>query len=80
MELFLGVCVSLLLEAIKKYFKTDPFVTMVILVGVSLICSTLYYTLSTYTPGFWAASLQILAYAGAFHNFILRRMADPNEK
>lgn len=71
MEYFLGVLASMVAQIIKKLFGTDTLGTYVALGIVTLVCATVAVAFQD-TP-LWASFLQVLATAGAFHNFIIRR-------
>lgn len=71
MEYLLGVAVSLVVEAVKKFVKDDPFTTHVVLFAVSVLGAGLYVFFST--QDFWPVIVQVLVSAAAFHNLVLRR-------
>lgn len=70
MEYILGVIVSLIVQKTKKY-SVNTYVTLLLIsVGASLG----YFLLNQY--GYWTTLAQILITAGAFHNFIIRRVEE----
>lgn len=71
MEIIIAAAVSLIVQAIKKLVGTSEFGTLAAVLVVSLIGGAAYYFLQD--TAFWTAFLQILAYAGAFYTFIIRR-------
>lgn len=71
MELILGSAVSLLVQWLKTKFSTSEYVTLTVLLGVSLVASAAYtYLVAT---GYWQTVLSVLLTAGAFYTFILAR-------
>ena len=71
--IILGVGVSLLLQVLKKYSssKLNTYIILFILVTVA---SILYHFLVQ--TSYWTDIVQILATAGAFHNFVIRRFEE----
>lgn len=71
MEYILGVIVSVLTQALKRWFGTEPFTTQVVVLVLSLVAG-IAYTLLYHSP-WWSSIVTVLATAGATHNFILRK-------
>lgn len=74
MDIILGAVVSLLVQGIKKYFLTDEYTTLVIVVGVSFLGAILYVWLIH--AGLWESFLRILVAAGAMYTYIIQRFKD----
>ena len=68
--LFGGVIVSLIVQALKKFFGTDRLVTITICVGLSLLGGLAYTLLNN--AGLWEQAVQIFAVSGAFYVFIVK--------
>ena len=78
MEYLLGVGVSLLVRGLKKLFNTDGLGTGFILLVVSIILAFWWNLVNDL--GFGVALVQILTVAGAFHEFIIRKLPkEPRE-
>ena len=71
MEYVIGVAVSLVVEALKRYFGVNALGTYVAIACVSVFGAGIYVLLSS-SP-FWPVIVQVIVTAGAFHNFIIRR-------
>ena len=72
MEYLLGVVVSIIVEAAKKYFDANIMGTYFLLLVVSLVGATGYYFVSHSV--YWATIVEILTIAAAFHNLVIRRL------
>ncbi len=72
MEYLLGVVVSLVVEAAKKYLNSNTAGTYFILLVVSVAGATVYYYLAH--SAYWAIIVEILTIAAAFHNLVIRRL------
>ncbi len=68
--LFIGVLVSLVVQAVKKYLKTTTLGTLLAVAALSVGTAAAVYFLKMY--GLYESILQILATAGAFYAFIIR--------
>jgi len=68
--IFGGVVVSLLVQALKKFFGTSRLVTITICVVLSLIGGLAYSLLNRY--GIWEQAVQMFAVSGAFYAFIIK--------
>lgn len=69
---FGGVIVSLIIEAIKKYFDGNTFATMTAVVILSLMGGALYTTLTHF--GMWESFVGVFISAGAFYAFIIKNI------
>ena len=76
MEYLLGVVVSIIVEAIKRYSGSNKIATYLILLVVSVAGATGYYYLAH--SAYWATIGQILVIAAAFHNLVIRQLFPPN--
>jgi len=74
MEYLLGVVVSLLTQAAKKWGQTDMLGTHLALLSLSIIGASAYVYLSA--SDLWPAIVQILLTASAFHNLVIRKLED----
>lgn len=74
MEYLLGIAVALIVEAIKKFVKNDPFTTHLVLFVVSIAGAGLYVWASS--QDFWPAVIGIAVVAAAFHNLVIRKFTD----
>lgn len=72
--IFGGVVVSLVVQFVKSYFKTNTAATMLVVVGLSLVGGVGYMALLHF--GLWQSFLQVLVAAGAFYAFILKNVTD----
>ena len=71
MEYLLGVVVSLVVEASKKYLGTDTLGTHAALLAVSIFGAATYVWFRD--ASFWPLIMQTIMVAAAFHNLILRK-------
>lgn len=71
MEYILGVVVSVVVEVMKKYGKLSSIGTMICLLALSIVVGQAWVLLQT--SGHWEQIVQVLGYAAAFHNLVLRR-------
>lgn len=71
MEYLLGVAVSLIVEAVKKWINDDTFTTHVVLFALAMAGGGLYVWASA--QDFWPTVMQVLVVAAAFHNLVLRK-------
>ena len=71
MEIILGIGISGLIQWLKNKYKTNEYMTLLVLAGVAILGSLLYTGLSS--TGYWDALYQILVTAGAFYAYILKR-------
>lgn len=71
MEYILGVIVSLVAQGAKKYLKSDPLTTQLIVVVLAMLAAGFYVWFKD--TGIWETILSVLVTAGATHNFILRK-------
>ena len=78
MEYLLGVVVSLIVEAAKKYLNTNTVGTYFILLVVSVLGAAGYYYASH--SAYWPTALQILISAAAFHNLVIRQLTGNNQQ
>jgi len=67
-----GVILSLVVEMIKKYFKTSPNLTLTAVVVLSLVIGAIYYQFST-NVALWEAVGGILMTANSFYGLIIKR-------
>lgn len=67
----IGAIVSLVVQVIKTYAKTDDTKTLISVVAVSLLAGGIYAFVKD-TP-YWQPVLNILAFAGSVYTFIIRR-------
>lgn len=74
MEYILGVAVSLIVEAAKKYFDTNTVGTYSVLLVASIAGATGYYFLAH--SGYWTTIAEILTIAAAFHNLVIRQLSN----
>jgi hypothetical protein len=72
MELILGSVVSLIVQGIKAKKGTSEYLTLVIVVAISVLAAGAYTYLSD--AGLWDSVVRILTTAGAFYAFILQRL------
>ncbi len=72
MEYLLGVVAALLVEAAKKYLKSNTAGTYFILLVVSVAGATGYYYIAHSV--YWSTIVEILTIAAAFHNLVIRRL------
>jgi hypothetical protein len=77
MEYLLGVVVSIIVEATKKYLNANVAGTYFILLVVSVAGASGYYFLAHST--YWSTIVEILTVAAAFHNLVIRRLSSPNQ-
>jgi hypothetical protein len=75
--LFVGVLVSLVVQAAKKYLGTTSLGTLV-LVAVLSVAAAAVVVYAKYA-GFYEGLLNILATAGAFYAFIIRTLENKDE-
>lgn len=66
-----GVAVSLLVQWLKKQFGTNEYMTLVVVLAISLIAAGVYTYLIA--AGYWESVLAVLLTAGSFYTFILAR-------
>ena len=78
MEYLLGVVVSIIVEATKKYLNSNTPGTYFILLVVSVAGATGYYFLAH--SSYWATIVEILTVAAAFHNLVIRRLTDSSNQ
>jgi CHASE2 domain-containing sensor protein len=72
MELIiLGSAVSLLVQWLKTMFGTKEYLTLAILLFISLVAAVCYTYLVAI--GYWQTVAAILLTAGAFYTFVLQR-------
>lgn len=71
MEYIIGVIVSLVVQAVKKYAGDSDWLKMAIVLILSIFASAIYYFVKD--TAFWQTLLQILTTAGATYTFIIRR-------
>ncbi len=71
MEYIIGVIVSLVVQAVKKYAGDSDWLKMAIVLILSIFASAIYYFVKDTT--FWQTLLQILTTAGATYTFIIKR-------
>ncbi len=74
MEYLLGVIVSLIVEAAKKYFDTNTVGTYAVLLVTSILGASGYYFLTH--SAYWTTIAEILTIAAAFHNLVVRRISN----
>lgn len=77
MEYLLGVIVSLIVEAVKKYLNSNTAGTYFILLIVSVLGATGYYFLAH--SSYWVTIVEVLTIAAAFHNLVIRRLNSGNQ-
>lgn len=77
MEYIIGVAISLLMQAIKRFLGTNAFGTNVALFIVSLAVAGLYVALAG--TAIWDTAMQVFVTASAFHNIIIRRVEDEED-
>ena len=73
MEIIIGSVVSIITQLFKK-FKFGRTTVLAFVVALSLLTAVGYQYLNA--SGYWQSFGMILASAGAFHNFILRRFEE----
>lgn len=78
MVYFLGVIVSLIVEAIKRWVGTSTPWTYVCLVLVSLIGGWVYVMFQN--SSYWETIVQIVTTAAAFHTLLLKRLLPSTEQ
>ena len=71
MDLILGAVVSLIVQLIKKYLKTQEWVTLLTVLVLSILASIGYSLFTAY--GLWDKVYPVLITAGAIYTFIIRR-------
>lgn len=71
MELILGAVVSLIVQGLKKKFIISEYVTLLVVLTISIAASVAYTTLVA--VGMWETVAQVLITAGAFYSFVLAR-------
>ena len=71
MEIILGAAVSIVVQIIKQVAGTKKWITLLIVLILSLIAAIVYSILSVSVV--WDKILPILITAGAVHNFIIRQ-------
>lgn len=72
MDYFLGVAVSLTVEAIKNRYGTNTIGTMLSLLLVSLVGAAGYVYLSS--QEYWVTITTVILAASTFHNLVLRQI------
>lgn len=78
MEILVGVLVSIVVQIIKKYFKTGSWQSW----GIALVLSVAgaaIYTMVVDTP-IWPVILSTLTTAGAFYSIIISRLESMTDK
>lgn len=71
MLIIFGALVSLLVQILKNVAKTSEYMTLAIVIGVSLFAAGAYYMLTAFN--LWMAFAAILTIAGAIYAFIIAR-------
>lgn len=71
MEYILGVIVSLIAQAWKRFLGTDTLGTYIGVAAISMLAAGFYVIVKD--TSVWPVLVQVLVTAGAFHNFVLRR-------
>lgn len=71
MEIILAAVVSLLTQIVKKWAGTKEYLTLAVVIALSLAVAGIYQ-LAVYT-GYWEMVANILILAGAIYTFIIRR-------
>lgn len=74
MEILIGALISGLVEVIKKYLGSTPWVTRFILAVFSLVAAGIYYTISYF--GYWETFYKIILSAGAIYAFVIRPLTE----
>ena len=71
MEIIVGAAVSLLVQWLKGKFQTSEYMTLLVLLLVSIAGAAVY----TYfvNVGIWEAVANVLVLAGAFYTFVIAR-------
>ena len=72
--LFVGVIVSLVVQAIKMYFGTNTTGTLLAVAVLSLVAA--FGAVELQSLGYWTSFLQILTVSGAFYGFIVKNSTD----
>jgi len=67
----IGAAVSILVQYLKNKFRTESNITLVIVLGVSIVCGTAYYFVKD--TNLWEPIIAILGFAGAVYTYILKR-------
>ncbi len=71
MDIILGAVVSAIVQIIKKFGRENEWITLAIVVVLSVLASIFYSLFSEY--GLWDKIIPILMTAGAIYAFIIRR-------
>ena len=67
----IGAVVSLIVQYLKNKFETESKMTILIVIGISLVAGTIYFFLKD--TNYWTAVLSILGFAGAVYTYIVKR-------
>ena len=67
----IGAVVSLIVQYLKNKFETESKMTLLIVIGISLVAGTIYFFLKD--TNYWTAVLSILGFAGAVYTYIVKR-------
>ncbi len=71
MEIIFSAGTALLVQWIKKNFKTSEYQTLGVVLAVSIIAAALYTALVA--TGYWESFVGILVSAGAIYTYIIAR-------
>jgi hypothetical protein len=71
MEIIVGAVVSLIAQVVKKYFGTNEYTTLAVVLGLAIVGAFAYSVLVS--VGYWENFLLVLTSAGAFYTFIIER-------
>jgi hypothetical protein len=71
MEIFLAAAASLLVQTLKNVFETSEYMTLAVLLVVSLGIAGVYASLQSL--GLWETLVPIIVWAGAIYTYFLQR-------
>lgn len=71
MEIIIGVVVSLIVQAVKKYAGTNTLWTLLSVLILSIVGAVGYSYLQS--AGLWTSILPVLTMAGSFYAFVIAR-------
>lgn len=74
MEIIVGIAVSLFTQAAKKYGKLDDLGTLALVFAVCTVAAFVYVYFQD--ASWWSTFMTVLATAGAFYTYIIRRFED----
>lgn len=71
MLIILGACVSLLVQFLKTTLKTNQWVTLAIVLGLSFVSALFYFLLTRFN--LWQSFAAVVVIAGAVYAYIIQR-------